>query len=114
MVPLSALPEPERSQAMAGLISAAERKSGIRPAARVLGMEGDFRKRIAGDPPIAVVLLDRLVGDDRRIIGDAGFSKQPVEHAEIGGDETTGARRGHCHQRRGRSGAAGKNLAIKF
>ena len=93
--------EPERIQAMAGLISAAERKfvSSRLPLA-LLGMEGDSGKRVHGDAPIAVVLLDRLVDDDGRIIGKACFDEERIERAEVGRDEIVGALGRHGHERR--------------
>ena len=73
----------------------------LEAAARVLGVEGDFGKRIHGDPPIAVILLDRLGGDDGGIVGNAGFLDERVQRAQVGGDEIVGALGGHRHDRRG-------------
>src|ERR1700733_5049051 len=70
-------------------------------------MEGDPGKRIHGDPPIAVVLLDRLVDDGGRIIGNACLREERVERAEIGRDEIVGALYGHRHKRR-RAGLRGR------
>ena len=73
-------------------------------------MEADFRQRVDADPPVGVVLLDRLGDDDGRIIGKAGLLEERVERAQVGRDEIMGAFRGHRHQRRG----AGLGRGQKF
>ena len=90
--PLSMFAEPERSQAMAGSISAVERKfvSSTLPVASLewKTMRGSESMR---EPPIAVILLDRLVDDGGRIVGSARLLEERVERAEIGRDEIVGA-----------------------
>ena len=66
-------------------------------------MKTYFRQRIHRNPPIAVVLLDRLVGDHRRIVGDAGPGEERIERAEIGRNEIMRAVRLHRHERRSAS-----------
>ena len=70
-------------------------------AGPILGMEANLRERIHVDPPVGVVLFDRFVDDDRRIVRDASFSKERIERAEVGRDEIVGALGGHRHKRRG-------------
>src|ERR1700722_5640789 len=64
-------------------------------------MEANLGKRVDGDPPIAVVLLDRLVDDDRGNIGNACFSEERIERAEVGRDEIMRAVRLYRHEGRG-------------
>ncbi len=66
-------------------------------------MKANLGKRVHGDPPIGVVLLDRFVDDGGWIIGNASFSEERVERAEVGRDEIVGALRGHRHKRSGAS-----------
>ena len=72
-------------------------------------MKADLGERVHLDPPIAVVLLDRLIDDGGRIIGNAGLGEKRIERAEVGRDEIMRALRLDRDERRG-AGLRGRQI----
>ena len=58
-------------------------------AGRFGGVGDDLRQRILDDPPVAVVLLEQLVEEGRRLVGrrDPDGLEEAVQGAEVGRDE---------------------------